>query len=418
MAHSICADANVHALISRAEGEARLSDVELRTDLIDEAADIGNVTAAWDQLAAAARLPLMSAAQVAAWWTHLAPKDAAPRIVLVWAGHRLIGVAPFYERRRNGDMLRRYALPGSEIGAGISLLSHPGRQWEVAVAVAAALVALPSPPDMIDFRRAPIASPWPTMLRASWPAAILPRIAQRNVVLVPGIALGKQAFEEWFQGKSANFRSQLRRAMRSFEREGGRVRVSNATNIEQDAAAMMSLHIKRMGRDRSSLAPVADQVVGAIADAGAHEAADGHLRLWVLEIEGTVISVQWFSARGGHVSYLNGGWDPSFRRYSPALLGIVSAIKDACERGDDYMDLGPGVHGYKMRLADRTDAVARTTLIMANRRVVTTTAQVVPELLRDSVRDAAKRVLPPRQRDALIALRRVALGTRMKSARR
>jgi len=374
-------------------------------NVIRDAAGIREAADEWDAVAAAARLPLMSSAQVAAWWTHLAPEDSELRVILVREAASLIGVAPFYERR-SGAMLRTYALPGAEIGAGISPISLPGRQWEVAGAISRALARSTSPPDVIDLRRAPLGSPWPAMLRASWPAPVLPRISHHNVEIVPGIQLAKRSFDEWLQGRSPNLRSQVRRAMRSFDRDGGTVRLATSETVGQDMAAMMSLHLRRMaGRGASSFEPVADRLVSAIAEVGASEATGAHLRLWVLEMEGAVVSVEWFSARGGHVSYVNGGWHPDFRRYSPALLGIVYAIKDACERGEEYMDLGPGAHEYKLRLSDCTDAVARTTLLVANRRIASTLAQTAPGLLYDSIRDTAKRVLPPERLDALRALR-------------
>lgn len=397
---------------------ARLRGVELNADLACGPADIQSVAAEWDAVAAQARLPLMSSTQISAWWKHLASREAEPRIVLVRDGTRLIGVAPFYERRRNGGMLRVYALPGAEVGAGISLVSLPGRQWEVAAAVSRTLAGIASAPDVIDFRRTPLGLSWPMMLRASWPTAIPPRISQHNLELVPGIELGKRSFEEWVQARSTNLRSQLRRAMRSFERDGGQARLSSADRIEQDAAAMMSLHLRRMGRDRSSLAIMADQLVSALVEAGATSAAEGQFRLWMLEIDGAVISAQWFAACGGHVSYINGGWDPDFRRYSPALLGITHAIKDACERGDDYVDLGPGTHGYKLRLANRTDAVAHIRLLVTNRRLATTVAQTAPGLIYESIRDTAKRVLSPQHLDALRGLQRAARYARTKPAGR
>jgi CelD/BcsL family acetyltransferase involved in cellulose biosynthesis len=379
--------------------------VKLSTELLVDAGRIGEVSEGWDEVAAQARMPLMSAAHVSSWWRHLAPANAEPRIVLVRDRDDLVGVAPFYMRSRNGGMLRQYGLPGAEIGARISPLSTEGREWEVASAVSDVLASAESAPDVIELSRSPAASPWPAMLRACWPGPLQPRIAQHRLELVPGIDLAEKSFEQWLQARSSKLRAQLRRAMRSFTGAGGVARMSTAETLQRDVQALMSLHLRRMeGRGRSSFAPIADALVLALGEIGATQAADGRFRLWILELEGKTISAQWFSACGGHVTHVNGGWDPDFRHYSPALLGAMCAIEDACGRGDRYMDLGPGTQENKLRLADRTDAVVRSTVLVVNSRIASTLALTAPALISESVRDTTKRVLPPRQLNALRSL--------------
>jgi hypothetical protein len=95
----------------------------LSSEVITELSELDPLEPEWDELAVANRLPLMSPACVMAWWRHLSPPSAEPRIVAVRDGDQLVGLAPFYVylRRWGGGLGLR--LPGCMAGLLPSFLS-------------------------------------------------------------------------------------------------------------------------------------------------------------------------------------------------------------------------------------------------------------------------------------------------------
>jgi CelD/BcsL family acetyltransferase involved in cellulose biosynthesis len=120
-------------------------------------------------------------------------------------------------------------------------------------------------------------------------------------------------------------------------------------------------------------------------------AREGRFRLQLLEVEGEPISAQLFMPTGGHVLYVNGGWDERFAQLKPPMLAILQEIEDAFARGERRVDLGIGVQPYKSRFADADEPVAWTIVMPIGARLPLTSLSVGPELARVALRDALKR---------------------------
>src|ERR1700722_9092888 len=216
----------------------------LSSELIVDARALDGLRSEWDELAVACALPLMTPATVMSWWHHLAPPSAEPRSVAVRDGNRLIGLAPFYvtpKARQRVD----YRLSGIELAARLSPLAIPGREWEVAGVVAQSLDTAHPRPDLIALEGHPVASQWPAALRDSWPGALRPVLRQYVTQGAPTISLTQPTFEDWLTGKSANFRSQMRRMRRQFVADGGVARASTQDTIAADIDTFMRLHAAR-----------------------------------------------------------------------------------------------------------------------------------------------------------------------------
>ncbi len=377
-----------------------MSTAELVTDL----ASLEALQSEWDAIAVARAAPLMAPIVVLSWWRHIAPGGAAPRSVVVRDAGRLIGVAPFYVT--SGASRIDYRLPGIELSTPLTPLALPGHDQEVAVATARTLATAMPTPDLIALEGTPLASAWASALRDAWPSRTRPLMRRYLVHGAPTISLEHPSYEDWLASKSANFRSQMRRARRDFVAAGGTVRISGPEQIPADLEAFFRLHAARWQdradssilRYRSALSGMLREIVNGDPDAK-------RLRLWVLEVDGEPISTQLFLAAGGEVAYVNGGWDERFARLRPAMLGILYAIEDAFARGEKRMDLGAGEQHYKHRLADGEDPVAWTILIPPGRRQAVTCARVTPMLASHLLRDTVKRALAPQQLDRLRAAR-------------
>lgn len=373
-------------------------------ELVTDLASLEALQSEWDAIAVAREAPLMAPSVVLSWWRHLAPSGAMPRSVAVREAGRLIGVAPFYVR--TGASRIDYRLPGIELAARLTPLALPGHDQEVAAATAQTLATAVPTPDLIALEGAPLASTWAAALRDNWPSRTRPLMRRYLVHGAPTISLGHPSYEDWLATKSANFRSQMRRAQRDFLAAGGTVRVSGHERMPADLDVFFRLHAARW-RDRadSSIVRYRSALLGMLQEIASGDPAGQRLRLWVLETDGEPISTQLFIAAGGEVAYVNGGWAERSARLRPAMLGILYAIEDAFARGERRMDLGAGEQHYKRRLADGDDPVAWTILIPPGRRQAVTCARVAPMLASHLLRDAVKRTLPPGQLDRLRAAR-------------
>jgi CelD/BcsL family acetyltransferase involved in cellulose biosynthesis len=336
---------------------------------------------------------MQSPAWLLAWLRHLAPEQAAPRVVAVHEGQELVAIAPFYVNLAAGGRID-YRMMGDAFPRS-SPLSVPGREQESARAIAEALASVDPRADALAFESTPLSCPWAKLLRRSWPGLTTPLARTYQVHSSPTVALTASGFESWLASKSSNFRSQMRRVRRQFERAGGGARIATLETLEDDLDAFMRLHASRWeGRGSSSIVARAELMRAQFREVGRAHGESGRFRLWMLEIDDEPISAQLFLEAGGELLYMNGGWDERRAKFKPAILGILYAIEDAFSRGEQRLDLAPGNQPYKLRFADGDDPVAWALVMLPGRRQPLTVARSTPLLVKVATREAAKRVLP------------------------
>jgi CelD/BcsL family acetyltransferase involved in cellulose biosynthesis len=358
----------------------------------------------WDALAVACAEPVARPGWALTLWRFHAAATQVPRVVTVREDGRLVGIAPLYVETA-GRGPSGYRLISGEVPR-TTPLALPGRQWEVAGAVAQALAQADPRPSALALESISAASAWPIALAEQWPARMRPLVRRYFTQSAPTVALDASSFEDWLAAKSSNFRSQMRRMRRRFEEAGGSGRFSTQATLHDDVAALVHLHAGRWeGRGDSSIVRGGEALAASFEQAGRQLVDDGGFRLRILELDGEPISAQMFAAAGGEVIYYNGGWDERHAQFKPAMLGILDAIEDAFARGERRMDLGPGAQPYKLRFADGTQPLAWSVLLPPGRRLPATFARTAPTLAWRELRTAAKRALPQERADRLRALR-------------
>ncbi|HST39197.1 MAG TPA: GNAT family N-acetyltransferase [Conexibacter sp.] len=378
-----------------------MSDAELITDLDGLAA----LTDGWDALAAENGLPHLAPAWVLAWWHHVPSPETVPRTIAVRDGDELIGLAPLAVTPGSGRI--DYRVPGIEIAGRLAPLARAGREWEVAEAIGETLAAADPRPDALILEGTPLAAHWPTALRDGWPGALRPPLRRWHVDSAPFVALREPSFDAWLAARSSNFRQQMRRLRRGFAAAGGSSRVSTHATLAADAAAFVRLHTSRWdGRGASNLAALGDRFAALLVEAGEPLLADGRLSVRVLELDGEPVCIQVFLAAGGHVLFVNGGWDERHAKLKPSLVCLLEAVEEAFARGAEKLDLGVGEQPYKLRFADGGDPLGWMMLLPPGPRLPLTAARSAPALLRAGARDAALRALPPEQLERLRTLGR------------
>jgi CelD/BcsL family acetyltransferase involved in cellulose biosynthesis len=353
-----------------------MANVEILEDL--SAAEV--LVPAWDELAVSCSLPVCAPGWMLSWWKHAAPARTALRIVAVREDSGLLAVAPWFvhtDERKRIDM----RLLGAELSDRVDILCRAGREREVAGALRQALDGIRPRPDLIAFEAVPLSSRW-TKLLASGPRGHTRFARFRNSAYpTPVVMLPSGTPEEWLAGRSSNFRSQMGRLRRRLERRGGSIRhISDPSEMQAALRSLQALHAHRWeGRGSSKLAmPGVPELLSDAAVALGPE----RMRLWAVEVEGELISVQLFLAAGGEVKYWNGGWSEAHADLKPSMLTILAALQDAIARGEQRLDLGVGTHPYKLRFANDQDTLTWGGLIARNRRWAHTRAEITPLVAR------------------------------------
>jgi CelD/BcsL family acetyltransferase involved in cellulose biosynthesis len=378
--------------------------VTLESEMIVEQPRLESLREEWEALAIANSQPMSLPAWMLGWLRHLAPPHATARVVAVREGGRLVGLAPlFVELGGRGRV--DYRLLGGPTPR-TSPLAVPGREWEVAEAIAAELSRALPRIDALALESGPLASHWPTALRERWPGRVRPPARRYHVQSSPTVSLDAGSFDAWLAGKSSSFRRELRRHRRDFTAAGGTSRMSTRATLSDDIAAFIRLHALRWEeRGSSSIVEVGERMPAMLEEVAGSLIDSGGLRLYLLEIDGEPIAAQLCAGAGGEVLCFNGGWDARFAHLSPSILAIVDAIEDAFARAEARVDLGPGEQTFKRRVADGDDPVAWTLLLAPGRRLGLSYARSAPMLAGRSARETVKRAVSAERADRLRALR-------------
>lgn len=362
----------------------------LESEVIDDLGALAGLFPVWDELAASNGRPQMTPAWTQGWLRHLAPDGTEPRVVVVRAEDRVIGVAPLYLDTTSARIDFRIA--NIEMSAGLSLLAVPGREQEVARVIARVLSEEVAPrPDLLAFEGVSLDSTWPQAIRAAWPGRSRPPMRRYTIHPSPSIAMSEDGFESWFAGRSAHFRQHLRRARRKFEKAGGGSRRSEPETLAADVSTFVRLHTARWENKpgSSNLVAYGDRLAPMLEEVG-RELGPDRFRLRILEVDGGAAAANIFLVAGGHALYFNCGWDQHFAKLNPVMLALLDAVEESFAQGDERIDLGLGEESHKVRFADGDDPVAWTVMLVPGHRLPITAARIGPTLARAVLRDVAK----------------------------
>ncbi|HWM64871.1 MAG TPA: GNAT family N-acetyltransferase [Solirubrobacterales bacterium] len=328
---------------------------KLSSRMFDDPGELEPFLSAWDELAVDESQPFAAPAWAMAWWSHLRPRRAELRTVLVWQGDSLVGVVPLFTSGR------RY-LP---LGEGLPATEPLARQsFERGVAEQAAMrlaEAEPAPTAIgLDLRNS---SPsWAALLCESWPAGRRLRPWVTAEAPVPRIDLDA-GFDAWVSSRSTKFRREMRQKQRAIEKAGGSFRYATSETLEDDVGAFLQLHRRRRsGQGGTSL--TGDDVGRMLIAAGSALLESGRFRLLCLELEGKPIAARVLLATEREVCMWNSGFDEDFSKLSPSMQSLLHALGDAASGRDELgISLGPGGQSYKNRLSTGEDTLASYVLL-------------------------------------------------------
>jgi CelD/BcsL family acetyltransferase involved in cellulose biosynthesis len=372
----------------------------LRSRVLTDGPALERERAGWDALAVAAGRPYSAPGWALPWWRSARPPGSELVVVAVHHGATLVGLAPCYVGR-TGTGLTTARLLADVDASYCEPLSTADRRRDVATALSAALAARDV--DVLSLVDIPADSPWPELLRDTWPG-LRPHVAAVSSVGAPCVDLPPGGPEEWFEGRSRNFRQQVRRRRREFERRGGRLDVARTQDeVLAGLRALVRLHHGRWDGRGGSQA-LHGSMPGALERA-AGELRPDRLQVWTATADGDTVAAALFVAAGDELHYWLGGFDEAWAPLSPSLLLLVQAVLQAPGSGCRRISLGPGVQPYKGRMATGEDELVRVDLLPRTRRYPYVRLRQAPYRLRRVVANHASPETRQRLRQAAARLR-------------
>jgi CelD/BcsL family acetyltransferase involved in cellulose biosynthesis len=316
-----------------------------RAELLDGHAAVDRHGDDWRRLAEARSNAFATPEWFAAWYRHYGAFAAVFVAAVFAASGKLIGIVPLV-RGFSGMRMTRFA------GGNLADLVHPASAETDEVAVAQAVGERLRDDDSragaIVLDNVDGAADW---WREMGSAAGL-RVSERGRSVGPYAHLTGLDFDGFLRSRSSSFRRRMRRIDRRIEREA-RLEAREVGPAEVDAGieTLFELHDRRWAeRGGSSLAsPVARAFHLDFARAAS---AQGWLRLWLFEHEGTAVGAFYGWRVGNRFAFYQSGFDPDYGRLSLGLFLHARMVEQAIAEGAEEYDMLLGDERYKARFAE------------------------------------------------------------------
>ena len=386
----------------RQSGQVSAPDSLINTSAITQRPVLDETFSSWDALAIASSRPYCAPGWMLPWWDHVRPEGSTLRSVTVRKESELIGLAPLCLTRDRWGIVTGHLL-GHDTSSYSEPLAVRGREREVAAAVTSSLRGRAERVDVLSLTGIPHDSPWPRLLQETWPGP-RPRLSLVSTMQAPFVDVPPGGFDEWFSGRSRNFRQQARGRKREFLRRGGRfIRAESASEMLSGLRDLERLHLARWsGRGGSqALVPgVIDMLLQASGVLGSDR-----MQIFTAEVDDGAVAAALFLSAGHEMHYWVGGFDEAWSSLSLSVLLLVEAVQHAANTGYRRVSLGPGAQPYKYRLAtgeERLDWIdllpvsqryPYVRLVQFPRRLYRLAARRTPPNVKERVRSAASALL-------------------------
>lgn len=282
------------------------------------------------------------------WW-RVFHQGKRLRLLLAYERGVLIGLAPFYVSRHLGTPLRRLAFVGTGASDYLDVIASEEHAPRVCAAVLHHLAA------SRDFDLADLQQLRPTALlrEALSGSDVMPQ--EQRVFLTPQEVCPclrlPPTWEAYAARLSGNMRSQLSRRSKQAARSFQHIETFCADSDDLPAAmtALFELHQRRWN------ARLLPGVLGTrraqvfhrqVAERLLHR---GWLRLYLMRVEGRIVSALYCFRFRERCYYYLGGFDPDLSRYSLGTLLMAHAIREAIAEGCTEFDFLRGNEAYKYR---------------------------------------------------------------------
>jgi CelD/BcsL family acetyltransferase involved in cellulose biosynthesis len=372
----------------------------LSVEVIDREGALAPVLEEWRRLAAARGNAFLTPE-----W-YLAALDvlhdgAVPAVaVMRGSGGAVRGILPLVDcGSSTGSPL--ISFPGTRLGDIFHPVGEEEDEVEIAATVAPSLARHVGTRCSLDLGRVSAGAGWWRELARAWPGRMT--VVPQPEEVLPYIALDGFDWQGYLATRSGQFRSQLKRKMRSLERDH-EVRVRRSETAEEvlnDLDTLFDLHDARW-EERPGASSFADwearELHRAFAPA-AHE--HGWLRLYVLEVDGAAAAAWYGWHVGDRFSYYQAGFDPAWSRYSVGFLLLAETVREGIVEGAAAYDMLVGDEAFKARFAtgERLGSsvllappISRMRIAASVKRVARSGWVAMPGEARDRIRTLRQRI--------------------------
>lgn len=276
-------------------------------------------------------------------------------VLVIRDGSRVIGIAPLwrYASPLRGVTLRRIGFITCPDTPMADFVSAPGRVEEVAAAVLRSLRAERDVPwDILTLNQWPADSPGLRGVRAVLERACLPHF-QARASLVPSVRV-QGTWEAYWKTRAPLFRKSRRGIVNRMSRAGTpRVRLVRRDETGEAFQAVLSIS-RRSWKEPQGLAissrSSTTEFFRRLTAVGGEK---GWLFLWLLEMDGVPVAMEYDLTHAGTVYALRADIDEACKEHSPGAYLEYQLVKHLFEEGYSEYNTGPGLNPYKLRWADR-----------------------------------------------------------------
>jgi CelD/BcsL family acetyltransferase involved in cellulose biosynthesis len=294
----------------------------------------------WNELAARASNPFMTAAWLTCWTRAFSDGDA--RVLVLEDEDRLIAGGCFLGGRTGALAAAANVHSGDWDVVAVDDDARRRLWAEIAARGPTRITAgpLPESGDSVAAARRSLAD-------AGY------RVVEQRLPASPCMALPR-SLDELLRGRSRNLRSQIGRRRRALDREGTvEFRMTSSLDYERDLERVFAVEASGWkGRSKTAMAatPATDKLYREFAERAARE---GWLRLYLLEVDGETIAVDYGCALGGCGYLLKTGFREDYGHLAPGLVLRSEVLRASIEEGLDRYDFLGGPDPYKTRWTDQ-----------------------------------------------------------------
>ena len=325
---------------------------DLRATWITSTGDFARLGPEWRQLHAGGghENAFLTFEWMFTWWRHYG-RGQKLAVIVIRAGGRVIGIAPFYLRRQFRLARCLVFLAGDHVGSDhLDVLAAPGCEAAVVAKLASMLLSRTPAWDSIELGEVGKDS-----LAASLGARLVAEgmTCEEAPASVCPYTVLPSSFEEYLAGASANLRSNFRRRSRQIQ-DAGRVdflMLSEPAAVEGGFSDLLRLHrlrFQQLGEDSAFLKVGVPEFHREALRA---LAAQGLVRLFLLQVNGESVAALYGFSSGRCFQFYQSGMHPEWAKYGVGLITMGNTIREAIAGGHIIFDFLRGCEEYKSKWA-------------------------------------------------------------------
>lgn len=293
------------------------------------------------------------------WWTTFGPGNDL-QILALSSEDRLVGVVPMMvETDETGH--RQLALIGSDRTTDYGdLLADPDFLEPMCEALADFVLEGFGRWERVELRSVRGSSPLLGRFReAAERRGLAARAAATGTCPVARLA---PTWEEYLAGLSKSNRHELRRKIRRSQAAGPQG-FRFLTTPEEVAAGLDSFFRLHRASRVDKAAFLDERMAAFFRRVGQSFAAEGWMRLNLMEVNGQDVAASVAFSRGDRVLLYNSGLDPEYRVHSVGIALHAADIQQAVSQGKEWYDFLRGNEPYKYDLGGRDNPIYTLTLL-------------------------------------------------------